>query len=82
MPIHLYAPDVETLKAVLSKITVYPAPALGPQAATSTHQMVITYDCFLANEATLGTTPNPLVILHAPHNCLAHILNDRSEYKS
>ena len=69
--IHMYSPDPATRDAFIENCKTYPAPSKGLGFVSSPEQLVIVYDCFLTDNSALYKLPNPILVIHTPHQCIS-----------
>lgn len=67
--IHISAPDPEVGRQGLKALQIFPEPAYRLEDLSSPNQMLVVTDCFW--HRVPKDLPNPIVVLHRPHQCLA-----------
>lgn len=73
--LHLYAPCSKTLDETLTHFKVHPMPALSIEELVSPHQVLVVRDCFFADPRPLEGLPNPVIVIHSPHDCTSVLIN-------
>ena len=68
---HIYCPT--GVSDALKTLKISPEPALKPEDLTSPDQILIVLDCFFRPNEPTNSLPNPVIILHVPHECAAGI---------
>jgi len=70
--IHISAPDPHLGPNGLKALQVFPDPAYRLEDLASPNQLLVVTDCFW--HSLPKNLPNPIVVLHRPHQCLAQFV--------
>lgn len=70
---HVYAPN-QDVRQLLKTMRICPQPALCIEDLTSPTQALMVLDCFWHADPRVARLPNPVIIVHMPHDCIERLI--------